>query len=165
MGMFEKTGALLTRVTGDVAAVLLLVTVIANAAAVVFRYGVGQPLIWTEEVQRYLIVWVAFLGGTACLGRGEHLGIDLLTARLPAAAGRILRLVLLGLTLGFCAVLMWKGVPLALGNNSQVSPAARIPMSYPYLAVGVGGGLMLAVGLLRSRRLLAGPAKKDPPAQ
>jgi len=160
--MFEKIGALLTRVAGDSAAALLLFTVIANAVAVLFRYVVGQPLIWTEEVQRYLMIWVAFLGSVACLGRGEHMGIDLVTAWLPAAAGKLLRIVLLGLTLGFCGVLVVKGIPLALGNAAQLSPAARIPMTYPYLAVGIGGALMLAVGLLRIRRLLASPAERNP---
>jgi TRAP-type C4-dicarboxylate transport system permease small subunit len=139
----------LIRGTANLAALLLLLTVISNALAVVFRYVIGQPLIWTEEVQRYLMIWVAFLGGAACLGLGEHMAMDLVGMLLPRRFQRLLRIALLALTALFCTVLIWKGIPLALGNNSQLSPAARVPMSYPYLAVGVGGLLMLIAAVLR----------------
>lgn len=121
----------------------------SNALAILFRYAIGQPLIWTEEVQRYVMIWVAFLGSAACLGRDDHMAIDLVSVLLPPGLQRMLRLTMLLLTAGFCAVLIWKGIPLALGNHEQLSPAAQIPMSYPYLAVGVGGALMLVAALLR----------------
>jgi TRAP-type C4-dicarboxylate transport system permease small subunit len=163
--MFEKLAGGLGRITGMLAALLLLCAVVSDALAIVFRYGIGQPLIWTEEVQRYLMVWVAFLGGAACLVRDEHMAVDLLAALLPGAARRILRVVFLGLTAVLCAVLVWKGIPLALGNGAQLSPAARIPMSLPYLAVGVGGALMLCVVTLRLCAELAAPetGKSAPP--
>jgi TRAP-type C4-dicarboxylate transport system permease small subunit len=137
------------------AALLLLLTVASNAAAVLFRYVIGRPLIWTEEVQRYLMIWVAFLGGAACLGRGEHMAMDLLGTMLPVRLQRWLRIALLAMTALFCAVWIWKGIPLALGNHGQLSPAARVPMSYPYLAVGGGGLLMLIAALLRIRTEMA----------
>ena len=157
--MVDRIVGRIARATGNLAALLLLATVISNAFAVVFRYGIGQPLVWTEEVQRYLMVWVAFLGSVACLGRGDHMALDLVSALLPAVARRSLRIVLLALTAVFCGVLAWKGIPLAVGNLTQVSPAARIPMMYPYLAVGVGAALMVVVALLR---ICAAPS--EPPA-
>jgi TRAP-type C4-dicarboxylate transport system permease small subunit len=147
--MFGKTGKRLAQVVGGLATVLLLGAVLSDALAVVFRYGVGQPLIWTEEVQRYLMIWVAFLGSAACISRGDHMAIDLIGEFLPPAARRVQRIVLHALTGVFCFVLAWKGLPLALGNYSQLSPATRVPMTYPYLAVGVGGVLMLAAVCLR----------------
>jgi len=162
--VYDKLARLLTGTTNALAAALLLAAVLSNAVAIVFRYGVGQPLIWTEEVQRYLMIWVAFLGSAACLGRGEHMAVDLAGELLPRAVRRILRLVLLLLTGVFCGVLVWKGIPLALGNRSQLSPATRIPMSYPYLAVGVGGLLMLCAAALRlAQDWLDGSRPRDPP--
>ena len=155
----------LCRGAADLAALLLLLTVVSNALAVVFRYVIGQPLIWTEEVQRYLMIWVAFLGGAACVGRGDHMAMDLLGLFLPASLQRWLRIALLALTAAFCAVLIWKGIPLALGNHSQLSPAARVPMSYPYLAVGVGGGLMFVAAVLRIVLEFASPEPPSPVAQ
>lgn len=161
--MSGRVAAFLTRLSGDAAALLLLLTVLSDLVAVLFRYAIGQPLVWTEEVQRYLIIWVAFLGGAACLGRGEHMAVDLLVGWLPPRVQRRLRIGLLVLTLGFCAVLVWKGIPLAIGNRSQVSPAARIPMDFPYLAVGIGGALMLIVGALRLYAECRGPTTGEPP--
>lgn len=160
--MFDQIGKSLALVTGGLAAFLLLAVVTSDALAIVFRYGVGQPLIWTEEAQRYLMIWVTYLGCASCISRGDHMAIDLVSGLLPAAGQRILRIVLLALTAMFCLVLVWQGVPLALGNNSELSPAIRIPMSYPYLAVGVGGALMASAALLRIGAELTqrgGPAK------
>jgi TRAP-type C4-dicarboxylate transport system permease small subunit len=162
-GVSDEIAQRLTRASANAAALLLLGTVISNAVAVLFRYGIGQPLVWTEEVQRYLMVWVAYLGSAACVGSADHMAVDLLTVWLPPSVQRILRVGLLGLSLVFCAVLVWKGIPLALGNAAQLSPAARIPMIYPYLAVGVGGGLMLSIGALRLRAELRRPDKEPTP--
>jgi TRAP-type C4-dicarboxylate transport system permease small subunit len=147
--MFDEIGRRLAQVAGTLAALLLLGAVISDALAVLFRYGVGQPLIWTEEAQRYLMVWVAFLGSAACISRGDHMAIDILSEFLPMRAQRVLRIALLAITVIFCFLLVWKGLPLALDNSSQRSPAIGIPMTYPYLAVGIGGALMLSAAFLR----------------
>jgi TRAP-type C4-dicarboxylate transport system permease small subunit len=147
--IFDQIGRRLAQVTGGLAALLLLAVVISDALAILFRYGVGQPLIWTEEAQRYLMIWVTYLGSAACISRGDHMAIDLLSGLLPRRGQRILRVVLLAITAIFCFVLAWKGLPLALNNIGELSPAIRIPMSYPHLAVGIGGALMLIAALLR----------------
>src|ERR1700733_7760565 len=134
--MPEAIGKRLMQITGGVAGLLLLGTVFSDALAIFFRYGIGQPLIWTEEAQRYLMVWVAFLGSAACVASGDHMAIDLVSGFLPRWAQRARRIVLLGLTAGYCGVLVWKGIPLALHNGDQLAPATGIPMTYPYLAVG-----------------------------
>ena len=54
--MPEAIGKRLMQITGGVAGLLLLGTVFSDALAIIFRYGIDQPLIWTEEAQRYLMV-------------------------------------------------------------------------------------------------------------
>jgi TRAP-type C4-dicarboxylate transport system permease small subunit len=139
------------------AGLLLLCTVCSDALAIIFRYGVDRPLIWTEEAQRYLMVWVAFLGSASCIGSGDHMAIDLLSGFLPPWAQRLRRILLLVLTAAYCGILVWKGIPLAIGNADQSAPATGIPMTYPYLAVGIGGALMLCAALVRIASELAGP--------
>ena len=154
--MLDKAARRLIRLTGILAGLLLLGTVASDALAIVFRYGINRPLIWTEEAQRYLMVWVAFLGSASCLGSGDHMAIDLLTGLLPGWGRRWRRIALLSITAGFCAVLAMKGFPLAIENADQTAPATGIPMMYPYLAVGVGGALMLCAALLRLAEEIAG---------
>jgi TRAP-type C4-dicarboxylate transport system permease small subunit len=155
--MPDAIGKRLIQVAGGIAGLLLLCTVFSDALAIIFRYGIDRPLIWTEEAQRYLMVWVAFLGSAACVASGDHMAIDLLSGFLPAGVQRIRRIALLALTAAYCGVLAWKGIPLALGNADQAAPATGIPMTYPYLAVGVGGALMACAALLRIAAEIAGP--------
>jgi TRAP-type C4-dicarboxylate transport system permease small subunit len=155
--MADAIGKRLMQATGCVAGLLLLCTVFSDALAILFRYGIDQPLIWTEEAQRYLMVWVAFLGSAACLASGDHMAIDLVSGFLPIWAQRVRRILLLALIAAYCCVLIWKGIPLALQNNDQRAPATGIPMTYPYLAVGIGGVLMLCAALLRIAAEFAEP--------
>jgi len=147
--MPDAIGKRLIQAAGAAAGLLLLCTVVSDALAIVFRYGIDQPLIWTEEAQRYLMVWVAFLGSASCVASGDHMAIDLLSGFLPAWAQRVRRVGLLALTAAYSGVLAWKGIPLALQNHDQIAPATGIPMTYPYLAVGVGGLLMLCAAATR----------------
>jgi TRAP-type C4-dicarboxylate transport system permease small subunit len=155
--MLEVASKRLILLTGTLAGLLLLCTVCSDALAIIFRYGINRPLIWTEEAQRYLMVWVAFLGSASCLGSGDHMAIDLFSGLLPNWLQRWHRIGLLAITGGCCGVLAWKGIPLALENSYQSAPATGIPMTYPYLAVGVGGALMLCAALLRIAVEIAGP--------
>jgi TRAP-type C4-dicarboxylate transport system permease small subunit len=147
--MLDTITKRLIQLAGGVAGLLLLCTVFSDALAIIFRYGIDRPLIWTEEAQRYLMVWVAFLASASCIATGDHMAIDLLSGHLPGWARRLRRMLLLVFTAGYCGLLVWKGIPLALNNGDQSAPATGIPMTYPYLAVGVGSALMLCATFLR----------------
>jgi TRAP-type C4-dicarboxylate transport system permease small subunit len=151
----------LTRITAAIAGLLLLCTVASDALAIVYRYGIDRPLIWTEEAQRYFMVWVTFLGGASCVASGDHMAIDLIGGFLPLWTQRLRRILLQALTAAYCAVLVWKGIPLAIENHYQLAPATGIPMTYPYLAVGVGGALMLCGALLRLAAEIAGATRPE----
>lgn len=60
-------------------AVLILLTFIG----VIMRYFFNKPIIWTEEVQLWCIVWVAFLGGGATFRSDGHVAIDVLVDLMP----------------------------------------------------------------------------------
>jgi TRAP-type C4-dicarboxylate transport system permease small subunit len=137
----------LARFTEGVSALLLAAVVLINVAQVVFRYLVGAPLGWTEEVMRYSVVWLTFLASTAALYRGEHMVIDVLGNILPPVARRVVYILALLAIVTFCWILIWEGFPLAWRNAAQTSPSARIPMIVPYVSVAVGSVLMLIQAL------------------
>jgi len=132
------------------AAIGVLVCVGLNLAQVTFRYFLYAPLPWSEEVMRYAMIWVAMLGATAALGRAELPAVDLLAAARNARVKRAFRVVAALSVLAFCATLIVAGWPTLRRAFQAVSPAAEIPLHYPYLAVFVGCGLMglLAIALL-----------------
>jgi len=132
----------LVRVTEAMAAVLIGVIVVANAAQIVARYVLNRPLGFTDELMRFSMVWVAFLAGSALVFRREHMAANLLNNPRLGAIRPIAGAVVLMSILGFSVALAWFGWPLALRNASQLSPSAQVPMIWPYIAVPMGGGLM-----------------------
>lgn len=151
--------AILTRVCETGAALLLAFIVAVNFLGVLYRYGLRDPIGWTEEAMRYAIVWATFLGATAALWRGEHMVLDLF----DGIAGPRLRRLLVGATMlciaAFCAVVVVHGVRLSLRNWHQVSPTMNIRMFWPYSAVTLGAALML----LQSLVLACWPRTEPPP--
>jgi TRAP-type C4-dicarboxylate transport system permease small subunit len=133
----------LTRMTESIAALLLVAVVLMNLAQVFFRYVLVQPLSWSEESMRYTTTWMVLLAGSAALFRGEHMAINLFENVRSHGLRRAIELAVLVSIAVFSALLMWKGYPAAIENMRQVSPAMRVPMTLPYLAIPIGATLML----------------------
>ena len=141
-----------------VSAVLVALMSGTLLAQVVYRFMLQRPLSWSEELARYAFVWLALLGASSGLRAGLHPGMDLLVARLPARARRVLDLFTT-LAMGWLLwVLLDRGLDLARLNMRQFSPAMRIPMGIPYAAIPAASGIMLVH--LAARFLAPGPKEK-----
>lgn len=116
------------------------------------RYVLKNPSAYTEELARYLLIWIGLLGSAYAVGRGMHLAIDLLPQALHGPSRRRLDQVIAMFVLLFAAtVLVWGGAKLVwmtlyLGQNSA---AMRIPLGYVYLAVPVSGALMIYYAIVQ----------------
>lgn len=159
--LVSRAAQSLSNLTEGLSGLLLGAIVVINVLQVVFRYVIGAPLGWTEEVMRYAVVWLTFLAATAALHRGEHMVIDVLGPVLPGRLQRLVYVVVLLCIGAFCWILVAEGLPLAIRNAAQTSPSARIPMIVPYVSVAVGGLLILiqVVCLL----VLIATGRADPP--
>ena len=112
------------------------------------RYVLDHAPSWSEELSRYLMVWMTMLGSAAVLRSGGHISVTTLTDSLPPAALAVvlgLRDAALVATTG---VLAWWGVLFAELNGVQESAAMEIPMSVPYAALPAGAVLILLLVLL-----------------
>lgn len=125
-------------------AVLLVGLVVVVTLQVLFRYLFYQPMGWTEEAGRYLFIWLSLLGAAVGVKHRAHFGVDLLVKRLARAGGGPLLALIDALGVGFCAVLTWFGGTLVLRTLDQTSPGLNLPMGVPYLALPIGGVLMIA---------------------
>jgi TRAP-type C4-dicarboxylate transport system permease small subunit len=109
---------------------------------VVTRYLLHISVSWPEELARYLLVWLMFLGGAAAGARLQHITVDMLTSVCP----RGVRAVLSGIaTVGSIlaiAILVWAGRALFGPAGLTVSPATGIEMRWVYAAIPVGGALL-----------------------
>lgn len=126
---------------------------------VLSRYALRRPSSWTDELATLLIIWVALVG--ACVGfvRRGHLGVDVLSNRLPTAWRRRVALGVQGCVAVFAALALGLGgyrlVALAW-KTGQVSPALGIPMAYVYLVLPLSGVCLLSFSIDLAWRLAGG---------
>lgn len=111
---------------------------------VVGRYVFREPPFWTEEVSRFLFIYlVAFGAGLAVRYKG-YVNLDVITNLLPPRVQKVLALVVNTLLLGFLAVFFAESIDLVAKVQFQRSPVLGIPMSYPYSALlGISGSVIL----------------------
>ncbi|WP_413204240.1 TRAP transporter small permease [Rhodospirillum sp. A1_3_36] len=124
-------------------AVILL---LAAMACIVFcnvtlRYLTNYSIVWAEEVARYMMVWLAFIGAGLALRQGLHVAVGNLHHILPRTGARILRLAIVILLLGFSLVMVWQGWEYLTRMGRQLTPATRISFAYIYAAMPVGFAL------------------------
>src|SRR5262245_66399091 len=75
---------LVARIEAGIIVLLVFCLTAVTFAQVITRYGLGDPLIWSEELARYLFVWVSMIGAALAIRQGGHFGLDLLIRRMPA---------------------------------------------------------------------------------
>ncbi len=130
------------------------------------RYLGGHGLPWADEVARYTMIWLTFLGSGLALREGAHVAIANAQEALPAPAQRVLRGVILLTLLAFFAFMVWVGIDYMNRMAIQKSAALRLPMKWVYAAMPAGFGLMiLHLALIAPRYLRAGLVPTEPGAR
>jgi TRAP-type C4-dicarboxylate transport system permease small subunit len=108
------------------------------------RYVLNDSLSWTEEIARYGLIWVTYVGAVMVTRRNSHIAVMLLPNLLPAGAARILLAAVDLVTLGFVGLLACFSVLIVGRMHIQRMSIVDLPMSYVYAAVVLGCILMLA---------------------
>lgn len=111
---------------------------------VVFRYFLGDPLVWSDELGRYLFVWASFLGWIIAARRRSHLSIDTAATRLGPRGSATLRIVGALAALAFASILVWYGGQIARRNLDVETTTLFFSMGAVYAIVPAAA---LAVGL------------------
>lgn len=70
-------------------ALMLALMVVLVFGNVVLRYGFNSGIAVSEEVSRWLFIWITFLGAVVALRERAHLGVDMLVSRLPVAGKKL----------------------------------------------------------------------------
>jgi TRAP-type transport system small permease protein len=121
---------------------LTLLMVIAVFLQVFFRYVVNNPLNWSEELSRYVFVWVSMVGASIGMKKKAHYGLDALHRLLPEKQGKVIEVFLYSLVSTFLLVLIYFGIDLNREIHLQKAPGLEISMAIPYSAIPVGSLLM-----------------------
>lgn len=134
---------------------LLGVMVLLVFGNVVLRYAFNSGIVFSEEVSRFVFMWLTLLGALVAMHDGAHLGMSSVIAQLPLAGQRVCRFASDALMLACCLLLAhgtWKQVVLAMDDRAPVS---GLPMGVVFSALLVcssGVALMLVHSLWRQVR-------------
>ncbi|AWI53845.1 C4-dicarboxylate ABC transporter permease [Aquabacterium olei] len=129
-------------------ALLMAGMVILVFGNVVLRYGFNSGITMSEEVSRWLFIWMTFLGAIVLLKDRKHLGTDMLVSRLPASGKRACLVASQLLMLYVCWLLFKGSLDQAQINLDVASPTTGTSMAVFY-GCGVVFGASAALFLLR----------------
>jgi len=150
--MFQRVVGTLRRAREVVVMMLMAVLVVVVVVSVIFRYVLLAPLSWSEEVGRYLMIWVGFLAASIAIQQGMHVGIDFVVSWVRPEVATWLRRLARGLTALFLILVTAYGFVLVISLWDQWSPVLQFRMTWPYLAIPVGCLLMLLELVVPSQR-------------
>jgi C4-dicarboxylate transporter DctQ subunit len=124
--------------------VLMLEMVLLSFLQVVLRYVFHTSFSWGEEVLRYQMVFVTFLGASAAVKKDSHISVTALVDRLPPLPACYVKAAASLVGCIFCFVLCYYSTRLAVEvkDSGQLTPALGIPNFIPYLFIPVGSFLM-----------------------
>ena len=160
LGHVLRLDAALARAAMGLGAVLLAALVGVLALQVASRQIPGVFVPWTEEVSRFLFVWLAFLGTAVAFQRNAHVAITILADRAGPRLRLGLAVLVRLLVVGFALIMLVHGLRLCLSTR-MVSTVLRVPMWLPYAAIPVAGALMTVHGTVALLRLMV-PAAPQP---
>ncbi len=123
---------------------LLGIMVVLVFGNVVLRYGFNSGIVFSEEVSRFVFMWLTLIGALVAMHDGAHLGMNSVIAALPVAGQRVARFASDALMLVCCALLghgTWKQVVIGMDDRA---PVTGIPMGLVFSALLIcSGGIAL----------------------
>ena len=135
----------------------VLVTMFGIMAVLVFgnvvlRYGFNSGIVFSEEVSRFLFVWMVFLGSVLMLRDNGHLGVHTLTKLMPLAGKKVCKFLSDLITFACCCLLTVGGWKVVMLNMPNIAPVSEISLGVVFTAVlvcSVGMGILLLNSMYR----------------
>src|SRR5882724_6739583 len=126
-------------------------------AAVVFyqvftRYVLNDAAGWTEEIARYLLIAITFLGGAMAVRRGTHIQVDFVYRFIPPTAGRVMSTFVDAVRIAFFGYAVWLTWLLMDRIGAQRMAVVELPIGLVFGAMLIGFALMFARALQLGRK-------------
>lgn len=138
----NKVSDLLDKACSVIVVALLAGMVLVTTMQIICRVFF-DALTWSEEVARYLLVWSTFIGAGCVYKKGGHISVLIAQELLPKKLRKLVQVLVHLLCGAFFAIAVYYGFRYMSLQGRQLSAALRIPMRLMYMAIPVGGGVML----------------------
>lgn len=142
MGLRSK----IDRILGIVLAIIMAVMVLNVLWQVFSRFVVGAPSSFTDELSRYLMIWVGVLGAAYVSGKNMHVAIDVFRSKFGPRTQTLLKKAV------FVLIILFALSAFVIGGSrlvyithilGQRSPALQIPLSFVYVIIPISGILII----------------------
>ena len=124
---------------------LLVALIVLTFAGVLKRYIFRSPISWMEEVQGLLFMWITFVGGGVAFRKAAHVSVEILVDTLPKKIGGLIERFDVLIQLVILGYLCYQEFAyyFQLTSTGKVTNLLRLPFSFVYLALPIGGVLMI----------------------
>lgn len=141
----QKTLLLLWRLGTGLAFAVMIAVVLIQVFA---RSFLPQSPVWTEELSRFALIYIAAFGAGLAFRNGDLVHVDLICESLPGLWPKRLRFVSTALSMGLCVILVGPALDFMSIGSMQTSPAMHLQMTWVFLAIPfLIGSLVLFTGL------------------
>ena len=148
----ERMSAVVNKIASNATVVLFTIMTLIVWAQIFFRFILGGGIAWSEEIAKFLMVWMALLGSSVLFHEGGHIAINYFISKFTFLRYILMFHALLSATL--FVLLIYYGIDYAAFGFKCVSPASGVRRFWPYLSIPVGGGFLLIQAFVRFIHLL-----------
>jgi TRAP-type transport system small permease protein len=148
-GGFDKAAAFI--------ACAIVVALLGCVALGVITRALGDPLIWTDELSRFLMVWLAVFGWVLATRKRIHIRIRFFQDKLPKAGHRAVEVAIQAAMLVFGALLAVYGAGLIGKNYDLQATSMPLSMAWMYAPMVLGGAITALQGALELIETLRPP--------
>ncbi len=139
------------KIVGTICVVSMVVVLFLQ---VFTRYVLRNPLYWSEELARIILIWSVFLGAVFSFRSGTHMRIDILMKKLPMRLRMAVNLVSKTIVTVFSVVLVIHGSILSSKMMRIIAPATKIPTGIIYLVLPIFACLTVIIVWIHPTREL-----------
>jgi len=141
MNLFERVSLRLASFENGMMILGMTIASFLITLQVVLRYVFNYSISWAEELTRYAIVWMSFIGAGMGIRKGAHISVDLLFVFLSERGKRMLSAAMAVVGVWFGGVILYTGSTLVHRTllTGQISPAMEAPIFLVYLGIPLGG--------------------------
>lgn len=129
--------------------ILLILALVAVITLQIVSRGFFTAVSWSDEISRFLLIYLSMFGAALAYNRGTHISIRLFHDKLPERGARVMDTIIHCLSLVFFILLFQYSIVLITRQRFQVSGALQLSMQYIYAAIPVSVSAMLVFCLTK----------------
>lgn len=141
-----------------ISGVALIVLVVLTFCGSLMRYLMNSPIIWQEEIQIGLAIWVIFFGASAAFRYSNHIAIDMIVDMFPKSIQKIIECCIAIVTIIVLGFILINGKNLIVQfiNTNRTTNILHIPSQYIYSAIPIGCFLMIVNYIIAEIKVIFG---------